>query len=192
MGSGGKLVGKLLSQRLDIPCYGKELIQIASQESGVGKEFFEKMDEKSSYSFFGNYFGFRSGFMGYNEGNYLCNETLFKIQSDVIRELAEKESGIFVGRCADYILRDHPQCLKVFVCAALPDRIRRVMEEARLSEKEAKAMIEQTDKKRAAYYNYYSNKIWGMSMSYDLCINSSMLDVEETAAFIEEVIKRKY
>jgi len=192
LGSGGKLIGMQLSHRLNIPCYDKELIQLASRESGVGKEFFEKFDEKNSYSFFGKYFGFRSGFMGYNETNYLCNETLFKIQSDVIRDLTEKEPCIFIGRCADYILRDIPNCMKIFVSANMEDRIRRVMQNEKFSEKEAKTHIEQSDKKRSAYYNYYSNKVWGIATSYDLCFNSSFLSIDEIVELIEEQVKRKF
>jgi len=192
LGSGGKLIGQQLSQRLNIPCYDKELIQLASRESGLGKEFFENFDEKSSFSFFGKYFGFRSGYMGYNENNYLCNETLFKIQSDVIRDLAEKETCIFIGRCADYILRDIPNCLKIFISANMEDRIRRIVQNDKLTEKEAQIHIEQNDKKRPAYYNYYSNKEWGVAASYDLCFNSSFLSIEEIVGLIEEQVKRKF
>jgi len=192
LGSGGKSIGLQLSQRLNIPCYDKELIQIASRESGLGGEFFEKIDEKSSFSFFGKYFGFRSGFMGYNESNYLCNETLFKIQSDVIRDLAEKESCIFIGRCADYILRDNSNCLKIFVSASIKDRVDRLMQYEQLTEKEALIHIEKNDKKRSAYYNFYSNKVWGMASSYDLCFNSSLLSIEEIVELIEEQVKRKF
>ena len=192
LGSGGKYIGELLSQRLNIPCYDKELLHMASLESGLGKDVFEDFDEKSSYSFFGKYFGYRSGFMGYNEINYLCNETLFKIQSDVIRNLAEKESCIFIGRCADYILRDFPKCLKIFICADTKDRIRRIAESEKLTKKEAKVRIEENDKKRSSYYNYYSNKIWGMSTSYDLCISSSFLSMEEIVELIAEQVKLKF
>jgi cytidylate kinase len=193
LGSGGKRVGELLSQKLNISCYDKELIQLASRESGLGKEFFEKADEKSSFSFLGNYFGFRSGVVGSSSGtNYLCNETLFKIQSDVIKELAEKESGIFVGRCADYILREHPRCLKIFICADLKDRMEQISQDHNITPKEAKLLIEQTDKKRAAYYNYYSNKVWGMATTYDFCFNSSALSIEEIASFIEDYINNKF
>ena len=192
LGSGGKSIGLQLSQKLNIPCYDKELIQLASRESGLGGEFFEKMDEKSSFSFFGKYFGLRSGFMGFNEINYLCNETLFKIQSDVIRNLAEKESCIFIGRCADYILRDFPNCLKIFVSASMQDRINRLMQNEKLTEKEAQIHIEQNDKKRSAYYNFYSNKVWGMAASYDLCFNSSLLSIEEIVELVEEQVRRKF
>jgi cytidylate kinase len=188
LGSGGKQLGEALSQHLGIPCYDKELVQLASRESGLGKEFFESFDEQRTHNFFGTYFGFRSGFMG--DSNYLGNETLFKIQSDVIRELAGKESCLFVGRCADYILRDHPHCLKLFISARKQDRIRRICAAQKLSEKEAAALIEQTDKKRADYYNYFSNKTWGMALSYDLCINSSVFDTHATISIIDEYLGR--
>jgi len=192
LGSGGKRIGKLLAQRLNIPCYDKELLHMASLESGLGKDVFEDFDEKSSYSAFGKYFGYRSGFMGYNEINYLCNETLFKIQSDVIRKLAEKESCIFIGRCADYILRDVPKCLKIFVCADMTDRINRIAEDEKLTKKEAQARIAENDKKRPSYYSYYSNKVWGMAASYDLCISSSYMSLEEIADLIVEQVKMKF
>ena len=192
LGSGGKDIGDLLAKHLDIPCYDKELIQLASKESGLQKEFFQEADEKTRFSFFGNFFGFRSGYMGDSSNNYICNEALFKIQSDVIRSLAEKETCIFVGRCADYILRDHPRHLSVFITADLPDRIRKIAADQSISEKEAFALIEQTDKKRAGYYNYYTNKTWGMSTSYELCINSSVLGIEATARFILALIKQQF
>ena len=192
LGSGGKSIGQQLSQRLNIPCYDKELIQLASRESGLGKEFFENFDEKNSFSFFGKYFGLRSGFMGDNEINYLCNETLFKIQSDVIRDLAEKESCIFIGRCADYILRDSRNCLKVFISATMNDRIHRIVQNEKITDREAQINIEQCDKKRQAYYNYYSNKEWGIAISYDLCFNSSFFSLEEIVEIIEEQVKKKF
>ncbi|GHT51760.1 cytidylate kinase [Bacteroidia bacterium] len=190
LGSGGKQIGELLSQQLGINCYDKELIRLASRESGLGKEFFENADENSSHGFFSTFFGFRSGYMG--DVNYLCNETLFKIQSDVIKDLAEKESCIFVGRCADYILRNHPQCLNVFITANREDRIQRICQTQRLTEKEAATLIEQTDKKRANYYNYYSNKVWGMATSYDLCINSSVFGMDKAITIIQEQVAANY
>jgi cytidylate kinase len=189
LGSGGKIIGGLLSGSFNISCYDKELRQLASRESGLGREFFEKADEKDTFSIFGSFFSARSGFMGDNTYNYLCNETLFKIQSDVIRDLAAKESCIFVGRCADYILRDHPRGVHIFVHADEKDRIRRIASSNSITEKEAKILIEQTDKKRSGYYNYYSNKIWGMSTSYSICINSSVLGIEGTAAFLEGFVR---
>jgi cytidylate kinase len=192
LGSGGKFIGERLAQRLNIPCYDKELIHLAAQESGLEKTLFEKVDEKDSYSFMGKYFGFRSGFMGYSESNYLCNETLFQIQSDVIRKIAERESAIFVGRCADYILREHPRCLKVFMFSELNDRVARIMSSMNLSQADAAALIARIDKKRASYYNYYSQKVWGMAASYDLCFNSSKIDFERIVAVVEEYVSANF
>jgi cytidylate kinase len=189
LGSGGKQIGEQLSQRLHIPCYDRELIQIASRASGLGKEFFEKADETSNYSFLNHLLN-----PGYTaDSNYLCNETLFKIQSDVIQQLAEKESCIFVGRCADYILRNHPYRISVFISARKSDRIQRLCAaHPALSEREAATQIEQTDKKRADYYNYYTNKVWGMANSYDLCINSSVFPLDTITSMIEKYVESGY
>lgn len=191
LGSGGRQIGNILSEKLGIPCYDKELLTIASQESGVGKEFFEQADEKSTFNLMSGLFGFRAGYIGPNTGNYLGNEALFKIQSDVIRLLAEKESCIFVGRCADYILRDQSRCINFFISADAKDRIQRIVENEKITGKEAQNLMEQIDKKRAGYYNYYSNKVWGMAISYHLCINSSVLGLEDTSSFMIEYIKKK-
>ncbi|MDR2119371.1 MAG: cytidylate kinase-like family protein [Tannerella sp.] len=193
LGSGGKRIGELLSQRLGIPCYDRELILLASRESGLCRDVFEKADEKNSYSFFGgSMFSSRSGLFGDNTLNYLGNETLFRIQSDIIRKLSENDSCIFVGRCADYILREHPRLLRIFVSAAMPDRLRRIMADRRISEKEARAVIEQTDRKRAEYYDYFSSKVWGAAASYDVCLNSSLLAVEEIAEMVCRIVALKF
>ncbi|MDR1544573.1 MAG: cytidylate kinase-like family protein [Prevotellaceae bacterium] len=188
-GAGGMATGKILSEKLNIPCYDKELIMLASKKSGLGSEFFEKADEKSSFSIFGvlgNVLGgFFSGiFSSGQSNNYLSNEMLFNIQSKVIKEIAEKESAIFLGRCADYILREKENLTTIFIYANLKDRIKRISEQKNISEKEAKNLIEQCDKKRSSYYNYYSDKTWGDAKSYDLCINSSILGIEKTAEFV--------
>jgi len=192
-GSGGRIIGEKLSALMNIPFFDKELILIASQESGLGKEFFENFDEKSSHSIFGGLFGLRGAFSDEMvPNNFLSNETLFKIQSDVIRDLAEKQSCIFVGRCADYVLKDHPHCLNLFVSADINDRIKRIAEKEHLPENKAKDLIEKTDKKRASYYNYYSNKVWGAAGSYHLCINSSFLGIDESVDFIKEFAEKRF
>lgn len=192
-GSGGRIIGEKLSTLMNIQFFDKELILIASQESGLGKEFFENVDEKSSHSIFGGLFGLRGAFSDEMvPNNFLSNETLFKIQSDVIRDLAEKQSCIFVGRCADYVLKDHPHCLNLFVSADIDDRIKRIAEKEHLPENKAKELIEKTDKKRASYYNYYSNKVWGAASSYHLCINSSFLGIDESVDFIKEFAEKRF
>ncbi|MEN6453360.1 MAG: cytidylate kinase-like family protein [Prolixibacteraceae bacterium] len=193
LGSGGLQIGEKLSARLGIPFYDKELIQIASQESGLGKEFFEQADEKTSHSLIGGLFGMRSSLIDEIYSNYyLSNETLFQIQSDVIKGLAEKSSSIFIGRCADYVLKDYPCCLNVYISADINDRINRVAAIQQIPVNKARDFIEKMDKKRAAYYNYYSNKIWGAAQSYHLCINSSVLGIEETANLIMRMAERKF
>jgi hypothetical protein len=193
LGSGGREIGQLLSKRLDIPFYDKELITLASKQSGLAKEIFEKADEKKRFTLTGGLLGLKTSILDESfSNNYLWNEMLFKIQSDVIRDLAREKSCIFIGRCADYILRDHPRTLNVFISAEQVDRIKRVGDYYELTEKKAlELIIEQTDKKRAGYYNYYSNKQWGAAESYDLCINSSVLGIEATTDFIEDFLKRK-
>ena len=180
LGSGGKEIGAELSRRLGIPCYDRELIQMASQESGLGSDFFDRADEKK----------FR--FINIEEGyahNYLGGEYLFKIQSDVIRHIANEQSSIFVGRCADYILREHPHLISVFISARLQERIQRICDHHRLPAAKAKELIERADKKRAAYYNYYTNKMWGVAASYHLCINSSVLGIAGTAGYIQRFVE---
>lgn len=191
-GSGGRTIGKEIAKRLNIPYYDKELINLASKESGFGKEFFEKADEKTRFSFFGNFLGLHSGFSGEEyTNNYLNNENLFLIQSDVIREIADRGSAVFVGRCADYITRENPNRIDIFITADMDDRIKRVCNRKTIEYEKAVEMIEKTDKKRAGYYNYYTNKTWGAAKSYHLCINTSVLDINETVDFIVDFIEKK-
>lgn len=193
LGSGGREIGQKLAAILGISFYDKELIRIASQKSGLKEEFFEKADEKKRLILFNGLFGMRSPqteeiYSGY----YLSNETFFKIQSDVIRSLAEKESCLFVGRCADYILKDHPRLLSIFLIADINDRIKRVMEIHQLSEKKARNLIEKTDKQRSIYYNFFSDKVWGVAESYHLCINTSVLGIDETVSFIHKFAEKRF
>lgn len=193
LGSGGRIIGEKLAAQLGISFYDKELIQIAAQESGLGKEYFEQADEKKNYSIFGGLFGLRGTiaeepFSTY----YLNNETLFKIQSDVIRKLAEKGSCLFVGRCADYVLAGNPRCLNVFIFADMKDRIKRIAELQKITAEKAGDYIEKADKKRAGYYNYFSNKVWGVAESYHLCVNSSVLGIDETVNLIHQFSLKRF
>ena len=190
LGSGGRHIGKQLAEQLNLSFFDKELINLASQESGLSKELFEQADEKKQNNLFGTWFGLRSSLMvgDYQINSSLCNESLFQIQSDVIRRLAEQQSCVFVGRCADYILRDNPHCLNIFISANMDDRISRVSAMAQISPEKAQELIRQTDKKRAGYYNYYTSKEWGAARSYHLCLNSSLLGEAETITFITNFI----
>lgn len=194
LGSGGKEIGEKLAARLGIDFYDKELIKLASEESGLCKEFFERADEKASQGIIGGLFGMRFPFI--SEGaipsnNCLSNDALFKVQSDVIRRLAAEKSCVFVGRCADYILREHPRCVNVFISASKEVRLARICQLYRVDEEKAEEMMEKADKRRSEYYNYYSYKTWGAAATYHLCIDSSVLGVDETVRFIEEFVVKK-
>ena len=194
LGSGGKAVGERLAERFGIPVYDKRLIKMAAEHSGFGQEFFEKADEKPAKGFFATLLGYlRSPFAGddaiYN--NPLSHAALFKMQSDVIRQLAERESCIFVGRCADYILRDHPRTVNIFIAAGRAERIERLCRLHGIAPGEAESLMDRTDARRAAYYNYYSSGTWGMAETYDLCIDSSVLGIDGTTGFVLEFVERK-
>lgn len=194
LGSGGKEIGERIARDFHIAIYDKELIRLASQESGLGQEFFEQADEKASKSLLGGLFGTRFPFIteGAIPGNpYLSNDTFFQIQSEVIRRLAEEQSCLFVGRCADYILRDHPRCCNIFISATPEARIERLMRLHGISSQAAEAMMTKADKRRSSYYNFYSNKTWGAASTYHLCVDSTSLGIEGTVRFVEEFIIRK-
>ena len=174
LGSGGKEIGEKLAARLGINFYDKELINLQGIIGGL----------------FGMRFPFISeGAMPCN--NCLSNDALFKVQSDVIRHLAAERSCVFVGRCADYILREHPRCANVFISASKEDRIARLCGMHHIDAEAAEEMIEKADKRRSEYYNYYSYKTWGAAATYHLCIDSSSLGIEETVRFIEEFVVKK-
>ena len=193
LGSGGREIGEKLAGQLKISIYDKELIFIASRESGLGKEFFEKADERRKIPVLGGLFGLKGSLSVDPFSNYyLSNETLFNIQSDVIRELAKKGSSLFVGRCADYVLKDHPRCLNIFINSDIDDRIKRIASLNSISEDEAAELIAKSDKERAGYYNYFSNKTWGALESYHLCINSSVLGIDATVELIRYFAGKRF
>ena len=180
-GSGGKQVALELGRKLGIKVYDNELITKAAESSGFSPDVFKKKDEKR------NLFPVSSFFATQTFGspkNYLNGENLFQIQSTVIREIAEKESAVIVGRCADYILRDMDCTVDVFITAPEENRIQMIMDRLNLSRDKAEDLIEKTDRKRETYYNYYTFGNWGVASNYDLCIDSSILGIEGTADYI--------
>ena len=179
-GSGGKLVAMQVGEMLGINVYDNELISKAAQESGFSKELFERSDEKRSMFNISMFFG--SNRFG-NTQNYVGDNELFKIQSDVIRGIAEKGPAIFVGRCSNYILRDF-DCLDIFISAPIEERIKRVSARTGLNEEEALTRIERQDRTRQTYYNFFTFGNWGAAADYDLCIDSSILGIEGTASYI--------
>lgn len=183
-GSGGRKIGILLAEMLGIEFYDRKLITEAAKRSGLSNEVFETKDERTLDTLA---YALSTGVGFYN---MFSQESLFKIQSDTILEIAEKGPCVIVGRCADYVLRDNPSCINIFIHAPKEVRIERIMNRTETNRKEAIQLIEKTDKNREAYYDFYTNKTWSAAASYDLSVDSSLLGLEETAKYILEFVNR--
>ncbi len=183
-GSGGRQVGKLLSEKLGIPFYDKELLTEAAKKSGFCEEIFKENDEKPAGSFL------YSLVMGANGADTLpLNNKLFLAQFDTIKDIAAKGSCVIIGRCADYALEEMDNVLNVFIYADKKIRVKRAAEEYGLEAKNLEDAVNKIDKKRASYYNFYSGKKWGAAESYNLCIDSGKFGVEKTADFIKDCVE---
>lgn len=196
IGAGGLGVARRLSQEFGLKVYDKELLAEVARESGLDEACFAQRDEHSSRGMRTALQSFRSLFGAYNRAGtntVMTEEQLFKIQSEVMQKIAAKEDSIFVGRCADYILRDEPRLVTVFIAADLESRVRNLMRIGGKTEEEARRFIETGDRKRAEYYNYYTFKNWGDSASYDLCVNASRLgdDEEKVVDLIRYFMKQR-
>lgn len=186
-GSGGKLVALSLGRKLGIPVYDQELISKAAEQSGFSKELFARSDEKRSLLALSSFI-VDVGRFG-SADNYVNDNQLFVIQSNVIRTIADKGSAIFIGRCSDYILRDR-KCLDVFVTATDAVRIKRVAGRMNITPEQAEAMMRKKDRTRETYYNYYTFGNWGVASNYDLCVDSSILGIDGTADMIIDFCRR--
>lgn len=186
-GSGGRGIGEKLAKELNIPFYDKEVIRLACQESGFDVSLFENTEEqtKSPLSYLLSMY-----YATVSPSELSLNDQVFLIQSKVIRDLA-KESCVIIGRCADYILKDHDDVLRIFVHADLEDRIERVIDEYGDEDDNIKSKITRIDKNRATYYNYYSNRRWGDLANYDLSLNTSKVDVDTCVALIKNIVENK-
>ena len=192
-GSSGRAIGRKLAESLGIKCYDKELLALAAKNSGLCEELFKTHDEKPTNSFLYSLV-MDTYSMGYNTSAYMdmpINHKIFLAQFDTIKNLADKESCVIIGRCADYALADYPNVVSVFITANEDVKIRTLMERHKISESQAKDVMIKTDKKRASYYNYYSSKRWGDSKSYDLCMNSSKIGYDGVVKMIQEFAKIK-
>lgn len=189
-GSGGKEIGAKLAKALGIKIYDTEIPKMAAEKSGIRRDYFEKVDEKPTDSFLYalamNTFSMSSSMNPLD--NTLSNDRLFNIQAEVIRELAEKESCIIIGRCGEYILRNEPNCISVYLCAPLEKRIQRTCKLYNLSEKEAAKKVNSVDKKRESYYGYYAGKDWGACSSYDISIDTDAIGIDQTIELIKSYI----
>lgn len=186
-GSGGRLVALALGRKLGIPVYDQELIAKAAEQSGFSKELFANSDEKRNLLALSSFI-VDIGRFG-SADNYMSDNQLFVIQSNVIRSLADKGPAIFIGRCSDYILRDR-KCLDVFVTATDEVRIKRIAERMDITPEQADSLMRKKDRTRETYYNYYTFGNWGVASNYDLCVDSSVLGIEGTADMIIDFCRR--
>lgn len=195
-GSGGHNIGEALAEKLNIPFYDKELISIAAKESGVAPDVFENVDEKATNSLL---YSLSTGLFNYGNsfslmGDLPVNDRLYILQHKIIKELAEKENFVVVGRCADYVLKDNPKVVKVFIYADVDSRAQRAVERHEIDPARAKQTVIKADKVRANYYSFYSGKKWGLADNYDLCINSTHITTDQAVEIILsylEILDRK-
>lgn len=188
-GSGGREIGEALSAELGIKCYDKELISIAAKESGIDADVFNNVDEKAANSLlYSLSMGLYSFSSNYSSGQLPVNDRLYLLQHKIIKNLANEEPCIFVGRCADYILGDRNDVVKVFIYADMDYRIKRAVEVKGVDSSKAEHVVAKTDKSRANYYNFYSGKKWGLAENYDLCINRTKLSTEQVVKVISDYI----
>ena len=178
-GSGGRLIGQMLAKELNIPFYDKELIAVASKESGIAQGIFEKADEQASNSLMYTLsMGMFPTAVGSSFSNMPMNDRVFLIQSDIIRRFASEGSCVIVGRCADYVLRNDPNAVNVFIHSDQESRIKRAIDSYQIPADKARAFVVKTDKRRATYHDYYTGVKWGRAENYHLCIYSDFIGLE--------------
>lgn len=189
LGSGGHDIGRMLALDFQAKYYDRELLNLAAKESGLSEKIFEQNDEKK---------GFFRGLLNIGTPHVnsfkpdLSQESLFQFQSDAIRKAAKEGSCVFVGRCADYVLRDFENTVNIFITASMDYRVEQIMNKQHMDAETARRFIEQGEGKRADYYNYYTGKKWGSAESYDLCIDSSKLGLLETEKLIAQFIRKRF
>lgn len=176
-GSGGKTVGEMLAKDLGINCYNREILRMASDESGISEELFNKADERLKNS---PLFGIvKSVYTGQlippDSSDFVSTQNLFNYQAKVIKKLADQESCVIIGRCADFVLKDNPNVISIFVYGDSKFCLNRALEQSSLTEKEMEKFISKTDKIRGDYYRYYTGHKWNNARNYDLCLDSSKL-----------------
>ncbi len=191
IGSGGSVIARKLAEEFGCKLYDKEILNLAANESGFSPKFFEQNDEhKGFFHHIVQQSGRALAIGSFYNNNQFSEESLFQFQSDAIRKAAEESSCVFVGRCADYLLRDLKNTVNIFVTANLNERIQRVQERHQCDETTARKLLQHGENSRASYYNYYTGKKWGHAASYDICVNTSILGIDETTAFLADFIRK--
>ncbi len=177
-GSGGHEIGQKLAEKLGVKCYDRELLERAAKESGICEELFVNHDEKPTNSFLYSLV-MDTYALGYSNNMEMpLNQKVFLAQFDAIKKIASEESCVIVGRCADYVLEDYDNVINVFISAPVEYRAKVISKRHDITIGKAKERILKTDKKRSSYYNYYTNKRWGDTRSYNLCLDSSKLGID--------------
>lgn len=192
-GSGGRQIGQALAKKMGVKFYDQELLTLCAKNSGLCEDIFHSHDEKPVNSFLYSLV-MDTYSLGYASPGYIdmpLNQKVFLAQFETIKKLASEESCVIVGRCADYALADHPHVLSVFISADEKDKIPFLMKRYDVNEDKARDIMIKTDKRRASYYNYYTNKKWGSVSSYDFCVNSSAMGRERCVDLILDVAKYK-
>ena len=190
-GSGGRYIGKKLSEKLGIPCYDEKLIDMVAKESGFAQDFVAEKGERMTGSLLFNIassLSFANNVFSTNNGVTLQDEIYFT-QNRIIKELADKGPCVIVGRCADYILREREDCLNVFIFADNESKIERAEKYFNITREEAPAVLKKKDKARANHYKYYTDQEWGMASNYDLCLNSGLIGIEGCVKAIQQVLE---
>ena len=187
-GSGGHEIGEKLAMKLGIKFYDKELLKLIAKESGLCEKVLESYDEKPTNSLL--YSIVMDVYPSVMYSGPTIDQQIYQASYDTIRKLSD-ESCVIVGRCADYILRDCPELVSIFVHASTDFRVDRVTKEYHVTDAKAKDMLNKTDKKRASYYNFQSEKKWGMASSYNLCLDSSVLGIDNSVDLVLDYIKRR-
>lgn len=192
VGAGGQEIGRMLAKDFEAQYYDRELLNLAAKESGFSEKFFKQNDEKKG--FLRGLFNVQAPHIigGSLYGSNFSQEGLFQFQSDAIRKAASEGSCVFLGRCADYILRDFDNVVNVFITASMDFRVDVVSKVKQVDAEHARKLIEHVESRRAQYYNYYTGKRWGAAESYDLCIDASILGLEETEKLIADYIRKRF
>lgn len=190
-GSGGSDIAKSLAEELGIKFYDKELISLAAKESGMSPEIFEKIDEQATnsllYSLSMGLYNFGNGFSAM--GDLPVNDKLYIIQHKMIKRLAAEGPCVILGRCADYILKDHKNVVNIFINADMDYRKEHAIKYHHIDKKRAEQIINKADKTRANYYSFYSGQKWGQAQNYDLCINSGKMTKNDAVKLITTYVK---
>lgn len=189
MGSGGRTIAKMLSEDLGYKYYDKELIKLASEESGINEAFFGRVDEKLKGAFLRKNGVYKGELLKPDDAKFVSDKNLFNFSAKVIKELADREPAVIVGRCADFILKGRTDLIRIFIYCDMETAIKNVVDMYGISEKEAEKIIVKTDKQRSDYYSYYTGSAWDNARNYDLCLDTSKMSYETCVEVIKKYIQ---